>query len=455
MGKEDLLSAQELLAKFVEQESHTPRGQDRMADLIVEEMRVRALNALKVPYPVGAALPPELGPDDPRPSNVICYIGKRPSDKVRRNTLIEVHYDTVPPHPEYDRRKIDPYAIRVVDESQPHLLGGLGTGDMKGPLVAMILAAERLQKNLQEDCGVTLLAVSNEEMRSEGIHAAQGSDLLRDVTEAISLEIQVGSKIGQDPVMLAGRPGRVELQIDIEGLNSHTGKAFQQRRKGLKSLYACDALSHALQEAWNMRLSEDERDFPNSPLGNLRRSFFAAYQNWFVAPEKRRLLMPRGQMVPTFGELKAPPGMNVANHAMFHVDVLYSNPRMTPERIRDGVWNHLRKLLPNVAINVMFDQKRTTPPTGPWREDVPAQPFLQDVYGIAKRVHPRGKKLGITHGEPTADEALFSLRKHIPTVGITPDMAFEHTADEVLDVRSLTDWQMPVIEQVVNRPFAA
>src|SRR6185436_16981941 len=157
-----------------------------------------------------------------RPSNVLWYIGDEAPDQVKRNTLVMVHDDTVAPHPNYHKKGIDPLTLRRV-LSYPSWWGGLGAGDMKASLVSQLMVSEGLKSILPKGQGVTMLAVGHEELQSQGMHALQREDLLKHVTEAICLEIQVGSTLGQLPVLLAGRPGRVELQIGIEGMGSHTG----------------------------------------------------------------------------------------------------------------------------------------------------------------------------------------------------------------------------------------
>jgi hypothetical protein len=458
MGMENFQSVRDLLAMFVEQESHTPQGQDRMADLIVEQMRARHLDAIKVPYPSGSALPPGLNSSDPRPSNVICYIGKRSPDKVSRNTLLEWHFDTVAPNPEYgnstDGFKVYPYSLRTPNPNKPNEMAGLGAGDMKCSGAGFIIAAEQLRDELDDDQGVTILGVTNEELYSEGIHAAQDGDLLRHVTEGISGEIEVGSYLGQDPVLLAGRPGRVELHVGVNGESSHAGRAKLLRHKDRrKSPFVSDAVSYILQHAWSMRLPEDERDFPNTFIGNVRRFFYSGYQSVMRNPEDRHLLMPRGEIVPAKEQSKAPPGLNVANEAHLQLEVFYSNPALNPDQICDMVREKLRAMLPNVKIDVQRDSVRATPPTGPWRENVRGEPFIQDSFRIARELHPRAKYLSLKSGLPTADEPIFNRRRKFPIIGIPPDMWGEHTAEEILDLYSISEWQIPLVQKIVLRPF--
>ncbi len=291
-----------------------------------------------------------------------------------------------------------------------------------------------------------MLFVSNEEEQSQGFHAAQEDDLLKHVNEALSLEIQVGSTLDQAPVLLAGRPGRVELQINFSGKSSHTG-AVTGKDDGL---YVFSAFSKALNLVRTIPLEEDPRDYPHTLIGNMRRSLFAALQGFFSV-ENRRLLMPRASIVPTFGRLNAPGGMSMANTGYFHVDVLYSNSQLTPEAIRSAVCLALRKALPKeIYCDVLLDPDRTTPPTGPWREES-GEALIREAYGIARKMLPRGNELTITYGGPTADEAIISRRKKIPVVGMPPVMTGEHTAEETLDLRSLAS-QSSFIQALATRP---
>jgi acetylornithine deacetylase/succinyl-diaminopimelate desuccinylase-like protein len=448
MGDRSVESAQELLAHVVAIESHTFEGQDRLSDFIVDYARGESLGDVrKVLYPAGCAYADET----PCPSNVVIYMGDEAPDMVKRNTLVTVHYDTVPPHEAYEKKGIDPLRLRQEDATRPYLVSGLGVGDMKGPLVSMLLAAKALKGRLPPGQGLTLAAVGHEEQHSQGFHALQHGDLLKHVSEAICLEIQVGSKLGQHPVLLAGRPGRVELQVDIQGKSSHTGAVSTAQ----ESQYVFSAYADALKAIRKIRLPEHPLDFPNDPIGNTKRWLTRQCQRLLLSTERQQLLMPRAKIVPTFGRMDAPLGMSIANHGWFHADALYSNPALNAEAIRAYVQQELRRLLPDVQLSVMLDPKRKTPSTGPWREDVPREPFVQEAFGIGKGILPDGKNLYITYGEPTADEALISLYRHVPTVCLPPDMEGEHTERETLDVRSLVDSQMPFIQGVVLRPRRA
>lgn len=449
MGYEDhasrkqLEKAQELLGELVGIESHTLEGQDKLMDWLKAYVEnVLRVKAYKILYPEGSALADK----KPHPSNLMFYIGKKAPDQVKRNTLIYEHGDTVPPHDDYKKFGINPYTLRRMHPEHQYILGGLGAGDMKMSIVSMLMALEGIEGRLHEDQGVTGLVVSREEIYSEGMHAIMDEDRLKHVTEAIPLEIRVGGSIGQDPVLLAGRPGRVELLVSVEGLSSHTGD-FDPKRI---NEYVFRKESKAKDAIWKLRLPEHADDFPNDRFGNMRRTVYLAFQRLMRAPNERKLLMPRGMIVPTKYDGTAPTGMNVANKAWFNADVLYSNPELTPEFIVKGVRRCLKER--GIDCEVELVQGRGTPTTPPWREDVPSEGVIQDAYAMMSDMF--GGPVEITYGKPTADDGIINRNgRHIPAVGVTPDEEGAHTANEMVDVRTTLDRQKPFIRKMVTRPM--
>jgi acetylornithine deacetylase/succinyl-diaminopimelate desuccinylase-like protein len=122
------------------------------------------------------------------------------------------HMDTVPATGWLD----DPWSGRVADG----VLHGLGSTDMKGPVAAMIMAAQRLSA----DVPVTLLITTDEETTKQGARLIEASSQL--VRRARPAAILVGEPTGMVPVR--GHRSSINFVATAHGLQAHssTGKGF-------------------------------------------------------------------------------------------------------------------------------------------------------------------------------------------------------------------------------------
>jgi len=135
-------TAHRLLAELVEAQSPNPPGDERGVAAVIE----RAAAAFGLPTLACHAR-------DPTRPNLIMTLGSGSP-----NLLLCAHMDTVPAG-NLASWRTDPYRLEQVDGR----LAGLGTADMKAAIVAMLLAAVRIEKQREASGTLTLVFCADEE----------------------------------------------------------------------------------------------------------------------------------------------------------------------------------------------------------------------------------------------------------------------------------------------------
>jgi acetylornithine deacetylase/succinyl-diaminopimelate desuccinylase-like protein len=401
-----LEEAKSLLREAMGIETYTPEGCREFVRWGLDTLRRECIGDVReVLYPRTAALG-----DEPVPySNIVVDIGpKQASDRL----LVQGHFDIVSPNAGYE----DIAALRnptelYVDPAHPHLWYGLGGYDMKAGLVATMMAAKYAK--LPPHRALRLLWVSREEWHSEGIHAAKQSGLLNNLTAAVTTEIPVGGTLEDAPTLLHGRPGRIELEVQVRGPSKHRGQA----RKEESHLYAYDRLYRAKKAAWDIPVPEDP----------------AYGRIW-----KGKAVVGNGK----YGSMEG--AMSIADIGLGRIDVYSLDPNLNVDAVVEAARAHIASVLGDDEFMVQRDQDRKTPPTPGWYHD-PNSSFVRTMHALASagigRQGDYPAKLDLALGGATADEALIG----VPTVTIPPIGCDEHKAGEVVDGRSITGIQVPAM----------
>lgn len=407
-----LEEAKSLLREAMALETHTPEGCAEFARWAVDTLRRECNgNVRSVVYPPGSALEGEY-------SNIVVDIGQEGADE---RLLLQGHFDTVVPHTLYQSEGIasvrSPYEL-YTDPQHSYLWYGLGGYDMKGGLIATLLAAKYAK--LPRHRALRLLWVSREEVFSEGIHAAKQSGLLKDVTCAVTTEIPVGGTLEDHPTLMHGRPGRLAFEIQTRGVTKHRGQARMEERAS----YAYHRMARVEEAIWHLQV-------PEGP----------AYASIYP-----------GRAVLGNVNIESMPGsMSVADIGIIGIDVYSLDPHLNPVAVEKAVRALVAQTLGDDDFGVYPPRERKTPPTPGWYEN-PEGPFVERMRAIGnsalarQSTYPRELKLGL--GLPTADEPLLG----VPTVTIQPVGRDEHQAGEVIDGRSIVDLQTPFMIAVAEHP---
>ena len=400
-----LEEVEELSASLIAIEAASPKGQinrmNRMFDWLrnIHGDRVRKVFFRK-PDHVAAGMGDLF--------NVVCDIGDPDAPE---GLLLTGHGDGVPKHPDYTLVGRDPLKM-TPHPTRKGAFYGWTLQDMAGPNAAMMVATKDLQ--LPSHRKVRLIINPKEEEDSEGTHDAIYEDrekghesLIKGMTHGFTNEIGVNTQIDDDPFLVIGRPGRVDLSVKIKGESAHIGAA--DRRKYHR--YLVPRLMKAHEGLTFL-------DFPAARPGSILPSTV--------------MWSPRGRYDAV--------GLSLASEGWFDMDVLNSNHDITPEQHCAYVRDALFGILGDANFDVQLRQ-RLTPRTPAWEED-PASQFVQLALRIARektfQKDGRGKRMQARAGGATADEPIYASQG-IKMVGFPPIGEGEHGPNELLDLGSLVE----------------
>jgi len=386
----DYLSSQEdellgFTQSLIATPSPNPPGDERaVAELILDRLQALGLK--------GA----EIAAKDPRRPNIIFRLpgGGGPG------LALSGHLDTKPVG-DQSRWRVDPYAARIIDGQ----LYGLGCGDMKAALAAMVYAAAALKKVRAPLAGdLWLVLTADEEAGS-----AYGVDYL------------VEQNLVQAGAVILGEPCGISREWEYLCLLSRGNCCFKIKTKGTQMHSSISDLLPSVNASLKMarvmtRMAEDllprlnYRPHPLCPQG----------------PTLNIGVMVRGGVY--YGVY---PG-----EAEFACD-LRTLPGMTQDQVREAVqgWLHeLRQEDPELEVALEFEP----PPLG-WIEpsEIPAaHPLVPVLLRAATEVLDRAPALGSIPG--TTDAPKFQSGLGLPTVpafgpGLLP---LAHGPNERISIKS-------------------
>lgn len=201
----DQEAAEEILAELVAARTPNPPGDERAAVPVIEAAAAR----------FGLGEPTRLGPRAER-RNLIYRIGEG-----RPTLLVAAHMDTMPPG-DLDAWHSDPF-VTTVDGDR---IRGLGVADMKGAIVAMLLAGRRLVEDPPTDGTLLLAFTADEEAGS-----AEGMAWLCD-QGAIAADAAVmaePSSTGENSweTLFVAQRGSCIVELVATGVPGHSGETVE------------------------------------------------------------------------------------------------------------------------------------------------------------------------------------------------------------------------------------
>ncbi len=125
--------------------------------------------------------------------------------------------DTVPPDKEYSS---DPFTLTIKDNKAY----GLGVGDMKGGLTAILKMAEYASKN---NLPVKVVFGVDEEGISQGAHNLAETRLLDNIDFLIVGESGQIKNLDQPFSVVFGRKGRILFDLEVFGKKAHAAESDQ------------------------------------------------------------------------------------------------------------------------------------------------------------------------------------------------------------------------------------
>ncbi len=396
-----------ILASCVARESYTPPGARRMAEYLESFSNEWKLGETHlVDFPKGFPF----AHVRPTPCNV--YIDIPPTQPGGEWMLWLNHFDSIDPTGHYPVGR-DPLEL-TTEPGDSDLCYGLKCNDPMGGVVAMLVAAHLLQQRNERRHGVRMLLVCGEEDQSQGVHAALSQNLVDDrITCLVGTDILVGDTL-QGPARLGiGRPGRVGLQVNIEGVDMHAGDYSDDKYPQLAST----------REAW-INLALPTIQFPERPEQH--------YQQY----------MPRSRCTISQWSSGKTHGLSVAKEATVNVDVIYGNPELDEVVIKAAVRDALQRTLqdhnirePDDVMTVVREPGRKMDFTKPYLE-APNSPLVQTCLNIMRQ---RLGEVVLCAAKGTADEPVVVHRKRIPGVIIAPRGRGEHTDGECVSLKSIDE----------------
>jgi acetylornithine deacetylase/succinyl-diaminopimelate desuccinylase-like protein len=371
-------------------DSSTPEGQWEMAVLLTQKLQeIHGNKARQVFFRDPKLIAAGYG----RYSNVVCDLG---SEHAEEGLMLTGHYDTV------KRGQYDALKRKTKKITRKY--------DMLGSVAASVIASKYL--TLPPKRRVRLLFVPDEEIFSAGTEDALYSDsrhrsLYEGINCVVSGEIPVGAKEGDPPAVYIGRPGRVVLNLEVNGLRVHAGEANDEDY----DKYTFPRLERAYKKVWRMQ-------FP---------------------PNARPSLLPATRAKLTEGDFKdeGNAGMTMPGRGRVAIEVHNSNYNLTPEAILELVRAQVREALGDEDFSLEL-LKRPTRCAPPYEED-PQSPFAQNALHIARQHTYREsglwEKITFDVGQATADEG----RSGLPTVFFPPLGRDEHKSSECLQEETLVE----------------
>ncbi len=346
-----------------------------------------------------------LGPQEPKPSNLTIDIGEGEELGVWYAHADSIHASMYPSIP-------DAYHLR--EKGSEGIYTGCASLDMKAGMVAEICALRGLDDILRKvNRRIRVLFVYAEEENSDGIHAAR--PLIRNADWAISTEISVGSKLGDNGHVLHARPGRAQFAIEIDALETaHLGQAL--------TIPSSSQVDYRLQRT----------------LKSIKKIRF---------PDKYKEkdgLMPDSHCVTVSGGICEPESFTTPNKAIIKVEALYTNPTLELVAIEGMIRGELRKILKrDFSVTLV---KRRTPYIKPWYEKRD-NPLVQ--AGLAEATAVLGKPAILSWGKPVAEEGVFD-DEGVSIITFPPDGQGEHTIGECVSHPYLEHRMIPFLQNMAG-----
>ncbi|HVW66543.1 MAG TPA: M20/M25/M40 family metallo-hydrolase [Candidatus Peribacteraceae bacterium] len=338
--------------------------------------------------------------------------------------FLHAHYDIISP----DAYPTGDISI-VQDHLRQHIYRGLGGYDMLGGVAAILTALHGMKVNRRRR--VRAILVFGEENDSEGTHAAFDSH--NNLFEfdgnkfALSTEISVGKTLKDDYHLIVGRPGRIELKGTIYGKAMHAG--------GVKPDVVDLLASQRMAKVDTMLL----REFP---------------QHLQKHPKDSRGIL-QGTIATSDHTAKKSGGMSTNPGVDFKINVHYTDPEQGMAQLFPLIRRKIEETLGDDNFE-LHQPTRTMPWTEPWLEELDSsihryphiiQQFAREAVGTTQN------DVDFYGGTGVADENI--LAKHnIATVCVPAQGEGEHTDEELVNIRSVSDYQVPVIQKAAASPDA-
>ncbi|MFH1327397.1 MAG: M20/M25/M40 family metallo-hydrolase [Candidatus Bathyarchaeota archaeon] len=294
--------------------------------------------------------------------------------------LLYGHIDTVEPCKGWSYPPFKPTVIG-------RRLYGLGSGDMKGGVAAIVAAVSKLSKMKLKGSLLVALA-SDEELHSKGCNMLIRSGRLKGVDAAISAE-----PVGLN-VMMIGRGGRIVYDVAVRGISRHGAEVNQEDNAVVEASKLVAELKRLPFGRWR------------GIQGSITVLSMSGGTEFLSTPDSCKMLIDR-YIVP--GETK----------------------KETLTQLQDLV----KKLNSKAKFNVRL-MKRTTPFPEPYvlRGDSRIIGIVEEACRNVCGVKPK-KAFGLS----VADDNFLVVKGKIPTVTLGPKGGNEHAPNEYADLFSVVN----------------
>lgn len=311
--------------------------------------------------------------DKDRP-NIVATFGK-----ARKYLGFYGHMDTVPPDEDY---KHNPLKMVV----KQNMAFGLGVGDMKGGMTAILQTAEFASKN---NLPIKIVFGVDEESISKGAHDLVNSKLLGDLSFLIVGESGQVYNIKQPFSVVFGRKGRTLFDIEVFGKKAHAAES----KKGI----------NAIEQACKL-------------IDEIKEIKFPADQNLGTSDVIFQEISSR---VDSF---------SVPNHCLIRCSLLNNSLTKSTDFI-----NYITKLTQSMDIKIKI---KTHPRLTPYGESYCIDTnnrFLKEI--IKSIIKPY--KVEPIYTTSVADENIFANRLNIPVLTMGPICGNSHATNEWVSISSL------------------
>lgn len=350
------------------------RGEEYKVANIVK----REFNQIHIPYDEFARM-------KERP-NIIGKIGKNISGK---RLLMPAHMDVVPAGEGWDH---DPFDMVV---KNGHLYGR-GTNDNKGPLAAIVVAAEILKKiNLDQQMnGQLLIAALADEEASDPDGVDYGIGYLLDeqfINPTHAIVPDIGFEMREIDI---AEKGRLVIKILAIGKQAHGSTP----EKGINAIYMMSKLIHQIE---NLKLVYQPHPLLNHPTINLGEIHGGVAPN--VVPGTCTIIL----------DIRTLPGMNSRN-IIDKIKSCFNNVENDKFEIE--------VLSESIAFSIDSDNELVKL----------IQKYTSEVFGF------KAEPVGMGGGTYAKD----LIRHGVMTVGWGPGGDTAHIANEYIEIRQLVDFAM-------------
>lgn len=326
--------------------------------------------------------------------------------------LLHGHFDVVSPR-EYHMQ------TNPIIRGENGELRGLGSYDMLAGVAAILTALRDIQ--LANHRRVRAILVCGEENDSEGTHAAfdHSNDLFAFPHDgkrvALSTEITVEATIADPYHIVVGRPGRYVFDLLVEAKRKHAGAA-------------------------------ELADLPDTPLQRLARADSALWHMDFNPHPNDTNNLLKGKIRSGDGALEKTRSLSTSGGGHMRYNVHYCDPSLSAASIQKLMHQAVEKAIGD-DLFILERPERSLPWLAPWCEDTSDGSYAQRIQQLATQVVSQtGQQqyVGFRCGPGVADENCIA-QQGIPVVCIPPQGEGEHTSGERCNVRSIEEYQIPVI----------